>query len=769
MTRYPRLVILFVLFIVSMMLGFSLPFAQSQTGDIIELLPGTAILLDQSSGGGSGGNATSTTSSTNIFSPAAFVDYKRIGGEPTVVVDRYPFAPGQFGCPNTATSPCPPRDIVYVSAPQGFLFPHYSNFFKSDDLGQTFRVPHHIPTTAFGTTQGGGGGDSHQVVGAVSHRVYFVDLALSCITMNTSVDLGENWTSDQFGCGSSLLDDRQWVEADELYPGLTAQDGWVYISAINLFDPALPTLMASRAPGNEAGVVLGSFVAHSPCNPLTFTVGAGVFMPAPDNMATPCPDPSDPYLWVAGPVAADRTVRSGNSTHPVYIPFVRRISLGGQGLDCPCPWQLYVAKSTNGGDTWIRLKIVDLPKTVDPAQIFVQMAIDRAGNLYYNWSQARNVTSSGEGEQDIYYTFSTDRGAHWAAPIDLTGSANDSAIFSWMVAGDAGRVDLVYYKSNSGANSNVNVGQVWNVYFAQSMNALNTGANFNSVQVSAEPNHIGDISTGGLFGSADRDLLDFITVDVDHLGAAHIVYSDDHQRRMSDTRDKLTRQIAGNSIFKNQNITLMSSWPIRDHTVTDRSGDVSNGVGLPNLSCAGMDLLGANSSRTNDLLTITLTLSGTPSSANATACGTTGVTGGIWGAEFWAAASGVDGGADGGNTFYLAYRDNPVDGPAAVEAGYVDDVNVTVTSLEFHPKTGVTGTLSGTCFLSTPPSPCTLTISVRLSDLGISPGNGLYGLTGLSNYFFATDKKPPLLRVEGGNSELADATAPIHYNGSGTP
>src|SRR5438876_8474115 len=170
MTRYPRLAI--VLLIFSTMMALSLPqLSSGQTTDIIELLPGTAILLDQSSGGGSGGSATSTSSSTNIFSPAAFVDYKRIGGEPTVVVDRYPFAPGQFGCPNTATSPCPPRDIVYVSAPQGFLFPHYSNFFKSDDLGQTFRVPHHIPTTAFGTTQGGGGGDSHQVVGAVSHRV----------------------------------------------------------------------------------------------------------------------------------------------------------------------------------------------------------------------------------------------------------------------------------------------------------------------------------------------------------------------------------------------------------------------------------------------------------------------------------------------------------------------------------------------------------------------------------------------------------------------
>src|SRR5438552_15049325 len=102
MTRYPRFVILLVIFIVSMTLGFPLPFAQSQT-DIIELLPDTAILLDQSSGSGSGGNATST-SSTDIFSPAAFVDSKRLGGDPPVGVDRYPCAPGQCAAPYTPTS-----------------------------------------------------------------------------------------------------------------------------------------------------------------------------------------------------------------------------------------------------------------------------------------------------------------------------------------------------------------------------------------------------------------------------------------------------------------------------------------------------------------------------------------------------------------------------------------------------------------------------------------------------------------------------------------
>src|SRR5438093_1054686 len=174
-------------------------------GDIIELIPDTGILLDQSSGSGSGGNATSTNSSTNIFSPAAFVDYKRFGGEPTAVVDRYPFTTAAACAPRP--TPCF-KDTVYVSAPQGFVEPRYSTFYKSSDLGQTFHVPSHTPFTAKGTGTGQGGGDSHLVVGSLSHKVYFVDLALDHITMNVSSDEGENWSSDDMlGAGLNLLDD----------------------------------------------------------------------------------------------------------------------------------------------------------------------------------------------------------------------------------------------------------------------------------------------------------------------------------------------------------------------------------------------------------------------------------------------------------------------------------------------------------------------------------------------------------------------------------
>src|SRR5438067_1603760 len=135
---------------------------------VTELVPGTAVLLNQSgsSGGGNGGNATSTSSSTNIFSPAAFVDYKRFGGEPTVV------------------------------------------------------------------------------------------------------------------------DDRQWVEADETAPLPAGNTGNVYISAINLADPALPTLTVLRSTHDAAAL---SFNSDSTCTTATYTTGGGTaFGPGADNVATPC-------------------------------------------------------------------------------------------------------------------------------------------------------------------------------------------------------------------------------------------------------------------------------------------------------------------------------------------------------------------------------------------------------------------------------------------------------------------------------------------------
>jgi hypothetical protein len=743
----------------------------------LELVPDTAVLLSQSGGGGNGGNTSSTTSRTNIFAPSAYVDYKRLGGEPTVVIDRYPFTPGQFG--NTGTTN-EYRDLGYYSAPLGLGT--YSFFWKSDDLGQTWRVPFHEPTGGRLPTQGVGGGDSHQAVGEVTHKVFFLDLPGPCETMNISADLGETWTTDPLGCGDNpgAVDDRQWVAVDEALPGpqycatlagTTPTCDNVYVSFIQVFDlegnvPPWPTLAMARSTHDG---VNGSFNTDSTCNLLTGAVGGnpinsvpGNEAPVPDAQSTECPDPSDKFLWVAGPVVADREGYSGRPepSHRVYIPFVRAASFHGGA-----PWQLYIARSDDGGAHWVRHPVAT--RQNNPANIFVQMTVDRGGNLYYTWSEEK----SPGGEQDIYYAYSTTGGASWSPPIPLTQENGDAAVFPWMQAGDPGQVDLVYYKSNSPLNSNIEGGQVWNTYFGQSQNALNTGSNFKSVQISDHPIHIGSVSTGGLGGEANRSLLDFLTVDVDHLGAANVSWADDNNSR-NDTRNKFARQISGNSVYKGQTIGLIQTWPIRDHAVADRAGDVYNANGLP-FACPTMDVRSTATQRSGDLLTVTMSLMAPPSGVAAAACTPGGATGALWGAEFWASseATGAFGGGPNAN-FYVAYRDNPGDLTAptpGVEAGRIDALGPSIVTNEFHREVaGMPATPSGTCFAILPPTPCTLTMTVSLSSLGIKPGAGLYSITGGSFYYFATEEPAPATRVPLGFSNQGDVTAALDDNGTGT-
>src|SRR5256885_2296980 len=93
------------------------------------------------------------------------------------------------------------------------------------------------------------------------------------------------------------------------------------------------------------------------------------------------------------------------------------------------PYSLWVAKSTDGGSTWTRNQVAELGAH-NPVNLFPQMAVDKAGNLYYAWSQTQGPAQDASGftgEQDVYYTYSTDRGTTWVAPIPLTQAANDTA------------------------------------------------------------------------------------------------------------------------------------------------------------------------------------------------------------------------------------------------------------------------------------------------------------------------------------------------------
>ncbi len=107
-------------------------------------------------------------------------------------------------------------------------------------------------------------------------------------------------------------------------------------------------------------------------------------------------------------------------------------------------------------------------------------------------------------------------------------SGPQTTTFPWIVAGDAGKIDIVYYGTSEKGFSPETVPETskWKVWMAQSLNALDVKPTFKENPPTGFI-HQGSICTSGTgCASGTRDLLDFFQVDVDSLGLANIAYTD---------------------------------------------------------------------------------------------------------------------------------------------------------------------------------------------------------------------------------------------------
>ena len=155
------------------------------------------------------------------------------------------------------------------------------------------------------------------------------------------------------------------------------------------------------------------------------------------------------------------------------------------------------------------------------------------------------------------FATSRNRGVTWTAPVTVNSSPQTTT-FPWIVAGDAGKIDIVYYgTSEKGASpETVKSTAKWKVWMAQSLNALDKKPTFKESAATGYM-HQGSICTSGTgCASGTRDLLDFFQVDVDARGFANIAYtdnlngppdgSDPHQELVS-----FVRQNSGKTLFCN--------------------------------------------------------------------------------------------------------------------------------------------------------------------------------------------------------------------------
>src|SRR5438309_39228 len=343
-----------------------------------------------------------------------------------------------------------------------------------------------------------------------------------------ATDLDVSWASDQISTdqGKSFAAGTQTAPEDDR-PWLTAAGQNVYV-AYHDFTAEAPVVCTSLDGGHTFATCNQAFGADpSVTNCAENTIPARALAVDPTNFSLN-------FLYSC-------STASENLQHPPYGPL----------------HDYYLAQSTDGGLTWTTHPVfaadTSRGKAPNYANIFGTLAIDSAGNYYALFDGTADDGNADTNPYHVYLEVSTNHGQTWSKPIQVDHDANGAGthVLAHLAVTTPGNVDVVWYGTTATGEPNGVCGTVamqspctdssgkpdglapytdakapaWNVYLAQSTNALSASPTFKQVVANSTPTHYGEICTNGLVcGSSDRSLLDFISVGVDCKGLAHITY-----------------------------------------------------------------------------------------------------------------------------------------------------------------------------------------------------------------------------------------------------
>ena len=510
-----------------------------------------------------------------VFGSPTVVDNYRPGFEPDVAVDKSPSGGGK---------------TIYTSTPFGFSTTQ-SFIERSDDGAASF---HNVAGNVSGKPlTGPGGGDTEAQVDPVSGSLFFSDLqGLTNFSNSRSDDKGANFTSSTASVAGTGVD-RQWIALDT--NGGTTAVGTGTTAGRSYFDYD----NVAQAGGSNQLVI----------NQSVDGVQYGSTCPGGDACTGPA-TPISPDEGLPGNLIVDNT--ASTHQHSVYAAHTNGAQTGinvsicrGAATGVPANAAAAsdyctdpTADTTNAAGSvvsshWHEVN-VDTPSTSQIDKAFNVIAIDTAGNLYMVWASAPidpSGTVAGQlAPAQIYLSESTDGGEHWSARTQVNAPAQATNIFPWISAGDPGHVDIAWYGSQQTTgkapfdSDSLNTG-LWDVYLAQSMDALDGAPTFGRTTVSDHHVKYGNISTGGLGGSSDRSLGDYMQVQTGVNGEAVVSYVDDtstgrNQDFSGGTGQTpaeaagptmIARQIGGMSLYTSQG--ALGAGTAATGSVTDPSGD----------------------------------------------------------------------------------------------------------------------------------------------------------------------------------------------------
>jgi hypothetical protein len=356
-----------------------------------------------------------------------------------------------------------------------------------------------------------GGGDTDMAVATQknsshNYNVYVASLTLADVDVSTSTDRGKTWQLNPIGADVGGADDRPWIAADGASKVCVS-----YHDAEQNIDVNCST---------DAGSTFTQ-VASAIDSSHAFQVGEN----ETGNLAI------DPRTHDIFQTYSAITTASETACAPQL-----GVSAGTCGYH-----GVYMAVSTDGGQSFTDYPVyVNKNAAVDYGHQFVNVSIDRAGNVYSVYTD----------DHHVYYSFSRDHGKTWSGPYRIT-TARGTQIFPWSSAGDAGKLDVVYYQtsyfsSKQTPDSYPNKAK-WTVGFAQDLHALKAGSKW--TRSTATPVvHLGGVCESGAACTGNRDLFDDFGVAASPVtGFASIVYSDDQWAKNGNTAPNCAAKSDSNS------------------------------------------------------------------------------------------------------------------------------------------------------------------------------------------------------------------------------
>lgn len=382
-------------------------------------------------------------------------------------------------------------------------------------------------------------------------RTYFAHLQAGVSTVSTDTGLqaviahSDDTFQNYAGVCSShqpFSVDREWMAA-YTPPGQSADNSRVYVTYHD-FAPNTMWVNVSKDGGKTFSLPTDVITAPTAAlNSFCDTVPAGVAV-----------DPRNGWVyvaWTAGSSGATNVATGCNYTQGTVFN------------------HFFVAVSKDEGATWTSTDAYAGPAVTDPepadmSEIFGSIAVDTAGGVHIAFPDFLN------GEFSAYVASSPPASASnalaFGAPVKVNTTDVHTAYFTRLVAGDPGRLDLIYLGSpvknviataanklaytgadpalpnctpEVGADPNSPHGvrfpgkpcqmpatAPWYLYFAQT---LDNGASWTNQKMRDDAMHTGDICTLGIFclGGDNRDLADVNDVKVDASGAAQVAYTDE--------------------------------------------------------------------------------------------------------------------------------------------------------------------------------------------------------------------------------------------------